>query len=203
MPEMVPIDRYPDINWSREYTHADGDPASSFGVTKVLIGENGLCMTYDHKLQPFVVVGVKDSRLTFGQPESRKICVTTDEETLFSLEDPQRINEALQHAKSFTAAIHVVDTARIVVTTAEKLLQTIRIGTGEDFPDSSLVEQAGVIENFIQNQRDKILPEKVVVEAQALKELRIRDIWIIGKETGDVWPIDWVIENFIQRSTAA
>jgi len=175
MAEILSVDQYPEIEWSREYIHEDGDPADTFGLILFRAGENGLRLNEYRQLIPYRYDNSVRSILGFGTPGNRKLNAIAEENRPFSLDDPDRINRICALSQELTKRVYQAATAGRILDLGERLLSELRTTTswvaGQDEK-----RDAGIIEELVQAQKNNILPERLEDVSQQLQELGVIEV---------------------------
>ena len=207
MSKEISIDSYPDINWSREFQNADGDPDDTFGLTAVRIGLNGWRMDQSHLLIPYSVSEAKDSVLIFGYPGRARIWAYSYEERLFDLEDAERINQVFTLSQKLSVAINQKRTAEKVIDAGRKLLQDVRSVAHLEDPD--IIRNSGMIEEFVMSQEMRLLPDNILLASKGLVDVGIKQVDFLTSFSnmrvgprGSYWP-DWLIRQYSQTEQSA
>lgn len=204
MPEILSIDQYPQINWSKEEIGPEGDPVDTHGLIGLRIGPNGWRMDYQHLLTPYYAKNQTNSLLMFGHPGYTKIWVYSCEDKLFDLEDPDRINQAGIFAQNLLTADRQMIAARKVIEVGQTLLETVRQIAAEE--DPNLLKEAGIIDDFIKSQEEKLQPGNILVAARNLVVIGVKEVRTepsrLHRSGFDIafWP-SWIIEKYSQQTS--
>ncbi len=200
MSAEITIAQYPQINWSREYLHEDGDPADTFGLVQFRIGPTGWRMNDERLLIPYATPHMADSLLVFGSPRATMFWVYSHTDKLFSLEETERINRAGSLAQDIAVASLQIQTAERVINLGQALLRTLEDIIGVQ-SDPEIVREAGMIENVVTSQGRLRSPDKLLAAARGLREIGVR--LVVDKEPSSFssnieetyWP-EWLIDKY-------
>ena len=198
MAEILSIDQYPEIDWSKPYIHEDGNPAGSYGITEVTIGSADFKLNWKHQLElsqqePAFI----HSRIRFGFPGHTSFTMRSSEETPFSLEHPSRINESAKLVTHILTTQHQMEAADQIEQQVNKLIGILRNSVG--FSTDKNVEEIGVLENLLRKYKHETAIESTLASGRRLQELQIPLFYetnSVHTKGGIVWTTPHLIEYY-------
>lgn len=193
MPQEISlIERYPNINWSREGLDEHGDPMDTYGLIGIRSGPDGVLMNLAHQFVPLSkdIDNVR-GRLFVGYPGSKRLVIVASPDRPFSLEDAERINQAIADSRELVTAFYQLQTAHEVTSAGNSLLVTLQTITDWDNP--SLKAGAGIIESLVKSVSASLLPDGILIAAKRMHDLGVEDLL----ESGTLYSYApwWILAN--------
>lgn len=197
MSEIHTPDKFPGIKWAQSFINPqDKDRDFTPGIIQVTAGNLDYKLNREGQLVISETHPLIHSRVRFGIPGITNYTFRSIREKPFSLEDPNRINDASASVSGMITTLHQLETTVKVERAGEELIRALHSGVG--YYAEEHLQDIGVLAEILNKYKKDTATARLLTHAQKAYSLGVVVFYEGSSAIGG--GITWTTNELIQNT---